>query len=80
MHVVWIRNHIGFLGVVDSIDRFIRMYCDNSTDLTFSKNLKGLQGARYINVNYFNVKEKVPKGLNTVKRGSIDQGITSWLI
>ena len=54
------------LGVVDSIEKPIMMYCDNTVTLSFSNNLKGTPGARYIDVKYFLVKEKVEEGLITV--------------
>ena len=52
-HVVWLRNFIHDLGVVDSIERPIMMYCDNNATISFSNNLKGIPGARYIDVKYF---------------------------
>ena len=54
------------LGVVNSIEKPIMMYCDNTTVVSFSNNLKGTLSARYIDVKYFLVKEKVEKGLNMV--------------
>ena len=65
-HAVWLQNFICDLGVVDSIEKPIMMYCDNTTIVTFSNNLKGTPGARYIDVKYFMVKEKVEEGLITV--------------
>ncbi|XP_059281305.1 secreted RxLR effector protein 161-like [Lycium ferocissimum] len=37
---IWLRNFIGELKVVASIQRPIVMYCDNSTAIFFSKNNK----------------------------------------
>ena len=65
-HAVWLRNFIHDLEVVDSIERSIMMYCDNTATMCFSNNLKGTLGARYIDVKYFVVKEKVEEGLITV--------------
>ena len=42
------------------------MYCDNTATVSFSNNLKGNPGARYIDVKYFVVKEKVEEGLITI--------------
>ena len=58
-HAVWLRNFIRDLGVVDSIERPIVMYCDNTVGVSFSNKLKGTSGARYIDVKYFVVKEKI---------------------
>ena len=65
-HAIWLQNFIHDLGVVDSIERPIMMYCDNIVAVSFSNNLKGTLGVRYIDVKYFLVKEKVEKGLITV--------------
>ena len=65
-HAVWLRNFIRDLGVVDSIERPIMMYCDNIAATSFSNNLKGTPGARYIDVKYFVVKEKVEEGPITI--------------
>ena len=39
------------------------MYCDNTALMSCSNNSKGTPGARYIDVKYFVVKEKVEEGL-----------------
>ena len=49
------------LGVVYSIERPIMMYCDNIATVTFSNNLKGISSARYIDIKYFVVKEKLKR-------------------
>ena len=51
------------LGVVDSIEKPIMMYCDNTVIVSFSNKLKGTPRSRYIDVKYFLVKEKVEEGL-----------------
>ena len=66
LHAVWLWNFIHDLGVVNSIERVIMIYYDNTATTSFSNNLKGTSDARYINVKYFMVKEKVEEGLITV--------------
>ena len=65
-HAVWLRNFICDLGVVDSIEWLIMMYCDNTALVSFSNNLKSTKGVRYIDVKYFVVKGKVEEGLITI--------------
>ena len=65
-YTVWLRNFIRDLGVVDSIKRPIMMYCDNTATMSFSTNLKGTSGTRYIYVNHFVVKKKVEEDLSTI--------------
>ena len=62
-YAVWLGNFIRNLGVVNSIKRPIMMYCDNTSTVFFSNNLKGTLGARYIHVKYFVVKKKVEDSL-----------------
>ena len=59
-------NFILDLGVIDSIEKPVMMYCDNTATISFSNNLKGTPGVKYIDVKYFVVKEKVEEGLITV--------------
>ena len=42
------------------------IYYDNTITMSFSNNLKGTLGARYIDKKYFVVKEKVEEGRITV--------------
>ena len=63
-HAIWLQNFIRDLGVVGS--KPIMMYCDNTTTVSFSNNLKGTLSVRYIDVKYFVVKEKVEEGLITI--------------
>ena len=58
---LWLWNYISELGVVDSIAKPLRIYCDNTATVFFSKNDKYSKGAKYIELNYFAVEEKVQK-------------------
>ena len=58
-HAVSFRNFIRDFGVVDSIERPIMMYYYNTIAVSFSNNLKGNPNAKYIDVKYFVVNEKV---------------------
>ena len=60
-HAIWVRNFIRDLGVVDSIEKPIMMYCNNTALVSFSNNLKGTSGARYIDVKYFMVRRKLKR-------------------
>ena len=52
----WLRNFISGLGIVDSIARPLKVYCDNSATV-FCKNDKYFKGAKYMELKYFAVKE-----------------------
>ena len=57
----WLRNFISGLGIVDSIARPLKMYCDNSAAVFFSKNDKYSTGAKHMELKYFAVKEEIQK-------------------
>uniref|UniRef100_A0A2N9IH71 Integrase catalytic domain-containing protein n=1 Tax=Fagus sylvatica TaxID=28930 RepID=A0A2N9IH71_FAGSY len=61
VHALWLRNFISGLGIVDSIARPLRMYCDNSAAVFFSKNDKYSNGAKHMELKYLAVKEEVQK-------------------
>ena len=61
IHALWLRNFISGLGVVDTITKPLKIYCDNSAAVFFSKNDKYSRGAKHIELKYFVVKEEVQK-------------------
>jgi len=44
----WLQNFIWGLGIVDSIAKPLRIYCDNSATIFFSKNDKYSKGAKHM--------------------------------
>nr|KYP46269.1 Retrovirus-related Pol polyprotein from transposon TNT 1-94 [Cajanus cajan] len=71
----WLRNFILGLGIVDSIAKPLKMYCDNFTTIFFSKNDKYSKGTKHIELKYFVVKEEVQK-----QRVSIEHISTNLMI
>ena len=61
VHGLWLWNFILGLGVVDSIAKPLRIYCDNAAAVFFSKNDKYSNGAKHMELKYFAVKEEVQK-------------------
>ncbi|XP_070020559.1 uncharacterized protein [Nicotiana sylvestris] len=61
IHALWLRNFILGLGVVDTIAKPLKICCDNSTAIFFSKNDKYSKGAKHMELKYFTVKGKVQK-------------------
>ena len=58
-HALWMRNFISRLGVVDTITKPLKIYCDNSAIMFFSKNDKYSKGAKHTEIKYFVVKEEI---------------------
>ncbi|XP_052736599.1 secreted RxLR effector protein 161-like [Vigna angularis] len=61
IHPLWLRNFVSRLGIIDSIARPIRIYCDNSVVVFFSKNDKYSKGAKHMDLKYLSIKEEVQK-------------------
>ena len=61
VHGLWLRNFISRLGIVDSMAKLLRIYCDNAAAVFFSKNDKYSNGAKHMELKYFSVKEEVQK-------------------
>jgi len=68
----WLRNFISGLGVVDSISKPLKIYCDNSAAVFFSKNDKYSKGAKHVELKYFAIKEEVQKRKMSIEHISTD--------
>ncbi|KAA0056358.1 Retrovirus-related Pol polyprotein from transposon TNT 1-94 [Cucumis melo var. makuwa] len=75
VHGLWLRNFISGLEIIDSIAKPLRIYCDNSAAVFFSKNDKYSKGAKHMELKYFAVKEEVQK-----KKVSIEHISTKLMI
>ncbi|XP_050125357.1 secreted RxLR effector protein 161-like [Malus sylvestris] len=51
-HGLWLRNFISRLGVIDSIAKPLRIFCDNAAAVFFSKNDKYSNGAKHMDIKY----------------------------
>nr|CAN77981.1 hypothetical protein VITISV_043416 [Vitis vinifera] len=69
-HAMWMRNFISTLGVVDSISRPLKLFCDNSTAVAFSKNTRSISCSKHIDVKFYFVKEKVVESLIDIEHMS----------
>ena len=79
IHALWLRKFISRLEVVDTIAKPLKIYCDNSTIVFFSKNNKYLRGAKHMELKYFVVKEEVQKQRVFIEHIRIDLIITDLL-
>ena len=75
IHGLRLRNFISGLRIVNSIARPLKIYCDNSAAVFFSKNDKYSKGAKHMKIKYFVVKEEVQK-----QRVSIEHISTNLMI
>ena len=58
VHSLWLRNFVSGLGIVDSIAKPLKIYCDNSAVVFFSRNDKYSKGATHINHSCFSRNNK----------------------
>ena len=59
VHGLWLRKFILRLGIVNFVSKSLRIYCDNSTVVFFSKTDKYSKSAKHMGLKYLNVKEDV---------------------
>ncbi|KOM46353.1 hypothetical protein LR48_Vigan07g005700 [Vigna angularis] len=72
VHALWLRNFVSRLGIIDSIARPIRIYCDNFAAVFFSKNDKYSKGAKHMDLKYLSIKEEVHKRRVLIEQIGID--------
>ena len=58
---LWLRNFIIGLKIVDSILRPLKIFCDNSAVVFFSKNNKSGSRSKHIDIKYLKFRENVKK-------------------
>ncbi|XP_048615679.1 secreted RxLR effector protein 161-like [Brassica napus] len=67
IHALWLQNFISRLQIVDTIAKPLRIYCDNSAAVFFSKNDKYSKGAKHKELKYIRtdmmVADPLTKGL-----------------
>ena len=71
---LWLKNFISRLNLLDSIERPMKIYCDNASAVFFAKNNKRSSGSRNIDVKYFSVRECLRNAdIEVVKIGTKEQ-------
>ena len=58
-HAIWLRNFISTLEVVHSISRPLKLFCDNSAVVSFSRNIRSTTRSKHIDVKFFLLKRKL---------------------
>ncbi|KAK8555156.1 hypothetical protein V6N12_009311 [Hibiscus sabdariffa] len=56
---LWLSNFVDGLGIVGTIAKPTRIYCDNAAVVFFSKNDRYSKGAKHMDLKYLSVKEEV---------------------
>ena len=61
IHGLWLQNFISRLGIVNNINKSLKIYCNNFAVVFFSKNDNYSKGAKHMEIKYFSIKEEVQK-------------------
>ncbi|XP_052189851.1 secreted RxLR effector protein 161-like [Diospyros lotus] len=64
---LWLRNFVKGLKVVDSKERPLNIYYDNSVAIFFSRNNKSGSRSKHININYLVVRDHIKKDEVVIK-------------
>ena len=55
----WLKKFMPELKVVDDIHKPLKLYCDNNPTVCYAQNNKSSGAAKYIDIKYYVVKDKV---------------------
>jgi hypothetical protein len=55
----WFKKFVPGLRLVDSIEKPLKIYCDNEPAVQYSYNNKKSDASKHINIKYYIVKEKI---------------------
>ena len=66
-HAIWFQNFISVLEVVHSIYRLLKLFCDNSVIVYFSRNTGSISRSKHIDVKLFFVKRKVVESFISIE-------------
>ena len=64
---LWLRNFIISLMIIDSISRHLKIFCDNSAVVFFSKNNRSGIRNKHNEIKYLKVRENVKKQKLSIK-------------
>ena len=78
-HDVWLKSFIFGLRVIDSIERSLRLYCDNSVAVFLAKNDKSQSRSKHIDIKYLAIRERVKEKKVVLEHVSIELMIADHL-
>ena len=61
-HVIWLRNLMRRLRIMDSIARPLKIFCDNNVVVFYTKNNKISRGSMHLELKYLIVRDLVKDG------------------
>jgi hypothetical protein len=76
---LWLKKFVSGLRVVDSIERPLKLYCDNEPAVLYAHNNKKTKAAKHINIRFYVVKEKIQNQTISLEHISTKKMITDPL-
>ena len=61
-HGIWLQNFFTGLRIVDTIERPLKIFCDNNSAVLYSNNNRISTKSKHINIKFLIVKERVQSG------------------
>ena len=58
-HSVWLKNFVTRMRVMDSIQRPLKLLCDNNSAVLYANNNRSSIKSKYIDIKFLVVKERV---------------------
>jgi hypothetical protein len=56
---MWLKKFVPGLRVVDSIEKPLKLYCDNESAVLYAHNNRKTKADKHINIRFYVVKEKI---------------------
>jgi hypothetical protein len=56
---MWLKKFVSSLRVIDSIERPLKLYCNNEPAILYAHINKKIKAAKHINIIFYVVKEKI---------------------
>lgn len=61
-HRIWLQNFVRELHIVNSIERLLKLFCDNKLVVLYSNNNKSLTKSKHVDIKFLIVKKIVQSG------------------
>ena len=78
-HGVWLKNFVTSLKIVDSIQKPLKLLCDNNSAVLYATNNRSSSKSKYIDIKFLVVKERVQNNELCIKHIGTDSMIADPL-
>ena len=79
-HGIWLKNFVTGLCIVDTIERPLKIFCDNNSAVLYSNNNKSSTKSKHIDIKFLIVKERVQSGQLSIEHIGTNSMIADPLI